>query len=154
MAQLSTLMEKYGLTDEDCNKQVSDKHLEEFSRAHCRRWRQLPPHLDMDSIVEYDIDRKSGDEGSKRYDFFKEWKERKGPEATYRMLATALLTVGCRRDAECLCKLLQDTVSKTSPSSATIHFNPAEEPSESGLHIILLLFMVCVCVCVLKSYVW
>ena len=112
-------MESFELTDEDYNKQVSDKHLEELSRTHCRKWRQLPSHLDMDDIVEHDLDQNPSDERKKRHDFFKEWKETQGSNATYKKLINALLTTGSRNDAEYLCQLLKGSASKPSQTTLT-----------------------------------
>lgn len=104
---VKSLMERYELTDEECSKQVSDKHLEELSRTHCSKWRRLPVHLDLDTIVQEDIDCIAIAEDDKRYKFFKEWKERIGNAATYKTLVAALLKIDCRNDAEYVCDLLQ-----------------------------------------------
>ena len=81
-------------------RQVSDEHIEEISRNHCRRWRSLPAHLNLGPILVQDIERSQGDEGERRAIFFRVWKERNGSEATYENLITALLKISCRQDAE------------------------------------------------------
>ena len=120
----SMLMERYSLSDDACSKQITDTHLEELSRTHCRHWRRLPSHLEMDSIVEHDVDSSSTDEGKRRHNFFMKWKERKGSDATYKALITALLKVDCRADAEYICKLLnqhsQQCPVETSPNSVSV----------------------------------
>ena len=99
-------MEEYP-TNQDCSMQVSDIHLEQLTSAHCGKWRYLPPHLGLDNTTKDDIDRKYGDERERRYNFFMEWKERMGAEATYKALINGLLKIGCRGDAEYVCQLIQ-----------------------------------------------
>ncbi len=120
----NSLLEKFQLTDEDCDKQVSDRHLAELSRTHCRNWRQLPPYLYMASIVEHDIDCDSRGERKKREDFFKEWKEMKGSDATYKALIGALLKIGSRNDAEYVCQLLMRPSSYRPALAAPHHPSP------------------------------
>lgn len=103
-----TLMKIFKLSSEDFDKQVHDDHLETLSQDHCGEWRRLPPHLGLKTIVTEDIDRNSAQsEPDKRYTFFTVWKKRKGADATYRALVTALLKIENRHAAECLCKLLK-----------------------------------------------
>ena len=54
----------------------------------------------------FDVDKLSGGEGEKRQAFLALWRERKGSEATYSKLLSALLNTDCREDAEWVCKLL------------------------------------------------
>lgn len=103
----TSLMEGYQLFDDDHNKQVSDSHVEELTRTHCGKWRYLPPHLGLDNTMKDDIDREYGSEREKRYNFFIEWKERKGADATYKSLISGLLKSGCRSDAEYVCQLMK-----------------------------------------------
>lgn len=134
MAELPTpLMERYQLKDEDCNKQVSDKHLEELSRTHCLKWSRLPAYLGMDTTMVEDIERKRVDEDEKRHIFFKKWKEKNGSAATYKTLIAALMNVDCREDAEYVCELLQSRKNMTSePFSVEAHtqkLSPTNEPA-------------------------
>ncbi len=56
-----------------------------------------------------DIDKLSHKgEKEKRHTFLIKWREVKGPEATYRNLIQALLTIESVEDAEEVCKLLLD----------------------------------------------
>lgn len=87
---MTQLMQEYQLSDAEVGKKVTDTHLEELSRAHCKKWRHLPSHLDLDNTIKEDIDRKPGDEREKRHDFLTEWKQRKGAEATYKALVIML----------------------------------------------------------------
>ena len=119
----NSMMEGHQLTDEDRNKQISDIHLEQLN-THCSKWRHLPAHLQMASIVVKDIDRNPGDEMEKRYNFFKEWKETKGSAATYKTLISALFKIGCREDAEYVCKLIQPS-SPNSNCTAPTQKTPA-----------------------------
>ena len=107
---ITTLLKRYSLTEEDCCKQVSDIHLDEFSRNCCsNEWQSLPTHLEVERVTASDIDWDLRSEREKRQTFFSEWKQRKGSDATYRTLVHALLKINHRDDAEYLCKLLLRT---------------------------------------------
>ena len=108
---LSSLLLQYKLPADVCSAQVSDVHLEEISRSHCKNWRRLPSHLELEDIVVSDIDHKQVDEAEKRREFFFEWKKRNGSGASYRCLIRALLDVSYRQDAESICKILQESIS-------------------------------------------
>ena len=101
----------YQLAADVCSKQISDVHLEKISRSHCKDWRRLPPHLEIETIVASDIDRYQVGEDEKRREFFFCWKQRKGYGATYLYLIRGLLKIGSRQDAESVCKLLQPSMS-------------------------------------------
>ena len=83
---MSSLLEQYQLKEEDVNKQVTDLHINEISRSHCKKWKSLPAYLEMEGIVAGDIDKKPIEEDEKRCEFFSKWKEEKGSEATYKVL--------------------------------------------------------------------
>ncbi len=95
------------LTDEAYNKQISDRHLEEITNAHCAKWRHLPPHLGLENIVKDDVDYSLGQERKKRFDFLTEWKQRKDNDATYKILIEALQKISCQNDAEYVSQLVQ-----------------------------------------------
>lgn len=102
-----SLLKQHKLTEGICNKQVSDGHLEEISRYHCKDWKSLPSHLGLNTIVAEDIDRSKVAEKEKRHTFLLGWKKIEGSRATYKRLITALLKIDCREDAEGVCTLLQ-----------------------------------------------
>lgn len=108
---LTELMKEYGLTERDCNKPVSDNHVECISRSCCKHWKFLPAHLELETITAEDSDRKHSDPEAKRYDFFLKWKEIKGSGATYKQLIVALLKIDCRQDAEAVCNVLKGSSS-------------------------------------------
>ena len=101
------LMSQYRLTERQYNKQVSDIHLEKLSRSGCKQWKSLPPHLELETIVAEDIDKRRKEEREKRYEFLLTWKDMEGSGATYGQLITALLKIKCRQDAEKLCEMLK-----------------------------------------------
>ena len=103
---MSSLLEQYQLKEKDLNKQVTDLHIKEISRSHCKKWKSLPAYLEMEDIVASDIEKKPIEEEEKRNNFFSKWKEEKGSEATYKVLIGALQAMRCREDAESICKLL------------------------------------------------
>ncbi len=97
------------LAEEHCNQQISDRHLEDFSRSSCQQWRSLPSRLGLPTILAEDIERSVSNEGERRHIFFQEWKQRKGFEATYKRLIEALIGINRREDAEKVCQLMKDT---------------------------------------------
>ena len=111
-SMISILMGYYGLTEEDCKTEVSDSGIVKIASSIHGKWKsQLPPHLGIDPIVVTNIVGAPGymSEEDRRLDFFKEWKQRKGFEATYKALISALLEIECRQDAESVCKILKET---------------------------------------------
>lgn len=114
--QLADLYNTYGLTDEDCDKKVSDRHLEKISRSLCKEWKRLYPYLGMTRIEVDDIVCKQDEESVKRHAFFLKWKE-KGSKATYKALLGALLEINSREDSEGICKLLLEQPSTLSAST-------------------------------------
>ena len=113
----NSITERFNLAQEDYNLQISDRHIGDISRLYCRKWKSLPPHLELRSIVMEDIDCGAGSEEDKRHSFLLKWKQMKGSEATYRILIMALLEIGCRQDAENVCKLLKKRRSLQSSAS-------------------------------------
>ena len=104
-----SLIDRYQLKKGDVDKQITDKHIEVISRSSCGKWRSLPAHLELESIVIDDIDHQPVDEDEKRNKFFTTWKTKKGAEATYKKLISALQTIECNEAAECVCKLLSQS---------------------------------------------
>ena len=100
------LLDQYNLTDEDVNKQVSDIHMEVFSRFSCKEWKSLPAHLWLPSNAAKDIDLMPVNEKEKRLTFLTSWKEKKGCEATYKNLISALLAVESKKEAESVCQYI------------------------------------------------
>lgn len=96
------------LTNEECNKMVTDHHLAEISRSHCKKWRHLPPFLEMETITAEDVSRKQIDEADKRREFLFIWRDEKGFGATYDVLMRALQRIGSRLDADRVWKLSQE----------------------------------------------
>ena len=101
-----SLLDSHHLSDEDINKEITDGIMGVISRSLCNKWRSLPPHVDLDSIVVKDIDRMQLEEGEKRVKFFGIWKEKQGSRVTYKRLIHALLDIKCTHDAESVCMLL------------------------------------------------
>jgi hypothetical protein len=117
------LLRKYNIRKEDISKQITDKHIIKISRSYCKDWEQLPPFLNMESIIKDDINRLSVTEEAKRSKFLSKWVEISGSDATYVKLIKALLKIGCRNDAEAVCVIIQP------PQMA---LEPAQLPSPSG----------------------
>ena len=104
---LSLLLAKYELKIKDVSKKISDIHLDKISHSCCSQWRRLPAYFDMERIVKDDVNRLSAsEEDDKRTLFFSKWVDEQGSDATYEKLISALLEMGCKNDAEKVCKLL------------------------------------------------
>ena len=82
------LMNRYGLSDVDCGKEVSGEDLEKIS---CSLWRKLPKHLGLEESVVDDLERDFRTEEERRGALLKKWKRREGFDATYIVLIKALL---------------------------------------------------------------
>ena len=67
---------------------VSDKHVAEISRQ-LVKWEELAPWLELTPAEEEEVKR-SGDYGHQKREFLRTWRQRKGNDATYRRLITAL----------------------------------------------------------------
>ena len=119
MSEFSVLLQHYQLTADICSEQISDVHLEQISHSHCEDWRRLPPHLELETIMASDIDRKQVAEDEKRQEFFFAWKKTNGSGATYKNLIEALLKIGCKQDAESICMLLQVSTSDQTHSTSS-----------------------------------
>ena len=123
-----SLMEEFGLSEQHYNQVVSDVHVNAISSSYCEKWRLLHSHLQLEKIVVSDSDRNHIHEVDKRTTFFSEWKERKGSEATYRRLVSALLKTDRRQDAEGVCRILAGSVRE---ESATGDISPVVTTSTS-----------------------
>ena len=118
----SSILSHFNLRVEDCRKPVASTLLDEISLKFYGDWKFLSSQLGLEDNVAEDIDRKPIDEKGKRREFFREWKQRKGFEATYERLILALLKCEQRQDAENVCELLSlhtsSTAAPAQPSSA------------------------------------
>lgn len=127
---MESVLARYNLTAKDCNVKISEHHLQDISRKFCEKWRSLPIHLGLNPIVTKDIDRSQLEESEKRHSFFSKWEEEKGSEATYKKLTFSLLLINCRKDAECVCKLL--VKSRANPSPPSSSSSGSEAKSRAG----------------------
>lgn len=125
-AGLSSLLERYGLTEERYNREVSDVHLEDISRSHCSQQehpiflRLLVSGLGMKPGTLRCIlsDTIGMSESRRTLAFLTAWKRQRRSSATYKELIMALLGIDC--DAEAVCKLLRYSVCiNREPSSAS-----------------------------------
>ena len=88
---------------------MRDEDIEEFSRQYGDKWRKLPAHLGLRTIVATDVDALSMKEDGKRHEFFTVWKQRRGRQATYKKLFDALNKIQCVEDAEALYEIWQNS---------------------------------------------
>ena len=96
MCSYEELLKHHELTEEDCDREISDKHLALFSLSLCNRWKMLPAFL---GVTTQDLDLDSGEQEGKRYRFLLSWKRSKSFLATYKKLITSLLALECAQDA-------------------------------------------------------
>ena len=81
------------------------------SLADCfREWRVIFGSL-LSELDLGDVDRENTTEEEKRIAALRKWRDRKGHEATYKILVDALLNRGERYQAESLCKTLANHLS-------------------------------------------
>ena len=115
---INTVCAQLKLAEQDLDKKISDLHLDEIAQARCIKWKLLPSRLGLEGVVAQDIDTDFSREFDKRREFFKQWKQIKGFEATYRSLVRALLDIKQRDNAEYVCELIRQTVTDTSCASS------------------------------------
>ena len=127
MERFDPFVEFYGLTRRHCDRPVSDLHLERISRSCFKYWKLLPDYLGLKTVMVHDIDRSLIDEESKRLEFLRQWKIRKGSEATYTQLISALLSIDQRSDAEAVCNFLAQSM-----KSAPIKTVPTEVSNQKS----------------------
>lgn len=126
-----TLCNKYKITESECKEEVCDSLLEKISRSLTGEWRSLPCCLQMGSSL-VDIDRNPGTEIEKRLSFLRLWHQRKGSDAIYKTLISALLEIECMLDAENVCKLLHEFFSKQPHQQNAGHSAPSSIIGESS----------------------
>ena len=105
-----SLIKRFELHEEDCNQEVVDTHIEDISRSCSCQWKNLPSYLGMRDNVPEDIEHEQKSEVEKRLTFFKQWKQMRGSEATYKCLITALLNIDRTKDAEHVCQLIKECI--------------------------------------------
>ena len=132
-SKLAFLIKKYSLGKE-LDYQVTDADLERISRSccGCGKWKRLSPHLGMKPIEGDDIGLSASKEGEKRLEFFTEWKQSKGSDATYRKLVSALLEIECVDDAEKVCKLVEKSATPASTSQDPTDAHQPELDQNTG----------------------
>ena len=107
----SKILKIYHLKENDAvlDNKVSIVHATEIAAHHCHEWRRLLVFLfsedEEPNSIKKDIEKVEGPQ-QQRDEFFNVWKKKKGKEATYKALISALLHIGCREDAEVVCKIL------------------------------------------------
>ena len=110
-SSIESLIARYQLTEENVNREITDIHIGVISRSYCSKWKSLPSYLGLGTIVAEDINRTEVNEEDKRRTFLTTWKEKKGFEATYKTLISALLEIECKSEAQSVCDLLKHALS-------------------------------------------
>lgn len=116
MAELSALMKNYSLSEQYCNRTVSDRNLEEICRHYGLNnssWKVLRSPLGMapdGSTAFTDILSNAFHlEKATYHDFFFNWKRTKGSAATYKRLLNALVATDSHKEAHFVCSLLKQS---------------------------------------------
>lgn len=122
-------MKCHRILEEQYSKEISDVHMNMIARSCCENWRSLYSYLELEKIVVNDVIREYSHEESRRDAFLKKWREKKGCGATYLKLVYALLKIGCKEDAEGVCKIVAGSSLTESPASSG---SPAASPT--GTH--------------------
>ena len=138
---MEDVLGQYELTEEDCQKKISDKNLDTICSKCSFPYGRLAPHLKVGPACAEDIKRDSNlrSELERRSSLLKEWKQSNGSGATYKALLGALLGIERREDAEEICKLLKDSTQLIPDASSgkLVHVEPVEGHSD-GLSLITL----------------
>ena len=122
----SKLLDQFGLCEEEYKKKVTDRHLLAISRSYFEKWKSLYPYLDMEQIDVTNAEQDGNGEENERQKFLERWKKKKGGDATYMKLISALLEVECKNDAEGVCELL--LCEKASPPDLKTRIVPEPSP--------------------------
>ena len=138
--EFSSILSHFKLREDDCRKPVTSKLLDEISLKYCADWKFLSSQLEIEDYVVEDIDHKPIDEKGKRREFFREWRQRKGLNATYERLILALLNCERRRDAEKVCELLRGSLEASSVTASVTTcdrspLQPSSSPAEETTHM-------------------
>ena len=96
MATPEYLMKHFGLSEDDCKKKVSDRHIQWISSHSCEQWKKLPSFLGLETTVVSDLGKDFKTEEERRIGLLKKWKKMKGFDATYKVLIKALLDIESR----------------------------------------------------------
>ena len=128
---VSSLMERYMLTEATCNREITEEFIASISQSFCDDWRKLPGILRVRMNVVDEMENKyRNDEWMCKIGFFRYWKRSIGPDATYEVLIGALLKIDCMGDAHSVCKLLQE-------SAPVCTQQPVSTPSPKGIYLYL-----------------
>ena len=108
--RVDSLLTKYEISKEECDKQITDKDRVKISRS-CDF-----PHGELSSCLEVsaqDIKHDGTSEYERRVALLEKWNQYEGSDATYRALIAALLEIQDKNHAEMICKLLKTSKSAT-----------------------------------------
>ena len=139
---LSDLLESYKLSVQECQRKITEVHLQEIARSCCKDWKWLGPYLKINKVEVNDIDSKNAEERDKRLNFLHVWVEREGSDASYYRLINALLKNGKREDAEFVCALVQVKASPRRDDSREANRASVSSVAESpviGMSLVLLM---------------
>ena len=103
--ELSSMMQKYGLTSEQVNSQVASPHL---IARHIVNWRHLAPYLGLTGPDIHAISVDGHDEQERRNMMLDKWISKNGCDASYQCLLEVCVEAGDRELAENICQELRD----------------------------------------------
>ena len=115
------LLKEYGLTEEDCCRQVCKKGVDKISISCSLPYERLPAYLDLKGVSAKDIRKDCKSEPERRTALLEAWKQMKGSDATYKALIVALLEIGHRDDAEEICKLTPKASKLVTLATTSVH---------------------------------
>ena len=103
------LCQRFNLSNESINKEVSDDHILEIY-LQLERWKQVAAHLGLTRADTRAVETEAGsDDKLMRLYMLQDWKEKKklGGTATYQVLLEALIKCECSETATKICRSLQ-----------------------------------------------
>ena len=122
-SQLVELCKRFELSDDDINKEVSDKHILKIY-PQLEKWKRVAAHLGLTQADVQAIESGArSDEELMRMYMLQEWmrKKRLHGTATYQVLLEALIECNCSESAIQVCKLMR---THTTPHHTMPHHSP------------------------------
>jgi hypothetical protein len=127
------LMKNYDLSEDYCNKEISDVHASGICLLlrRCSKWQLMVPILGMKEDEVNGTEHTLLNEDERRQNIILKWRKKHGCEATFRALINALIKIECHEDAEEVCKFLKETIAEPSQQTCESCIQPHAPPSSS-----------------------
>jgi hypothetical protein len=136
------LMKDYDLSEDFCNKEISDIHVSDICLLlhRCSKWQLMVSILGMKEDEVSDTEHALLSEDERRQNFILKWRKKHGCEATFKALINALIKIECHEDAEEVCKFLKESIAEPSqqtcqPQYVLPSLSVSMSPTVSASHL-------------------